>query len=117
MRLRWGFPGREAIVTDTQNPRAHPQRVLRSITWEGNGQDRRYTVARELYYWGNPDAIDETGSKAAEHMALADALRALEQMIGRANLTRKYGACLTGGRKDYEALVIVVRALRAKRPD
>jgi hypothetical protein len=85
-----------------------------SVSWEGTGTDRRYTVARELDYQGNADAIDETGTKAAEHMALAEALRTVEKMLGRANLTRKYGACLTGGKKDYDALLVVVKALRAK---
>jgi hypothetical protein len=85
-----------------------------SVVWEGDGPDRRYTVAQELTYHGNPDAIDETGTKAAEHMAVADALRTVEKMLAKGSTERKYGPAFVGGRKEYEAVTLLVRTLRAK---
>jgi hypothetical protein len=88
-------------------------RNLGTISTEGVGINRRFTAAREPRYHGNPDAIDETGTKAAEHMALADALRACERVLARGDPERKSGPAFAGGRKDYAALALVVKALRA----
>ena len=109
---------RSYILTDTLNS----MRRNGIINGEGDGKDRQYTVVREIEYWGNADAIDETGSKAAEHMAVADALRIAEKWLSRADPDRvnRHGqrSVILGppSRKEYEALVLVVKALRAKRP-
>lgn len=98
----------------------HHMRRAQSVTWEGDGRDRRYTVAREIYYKGNPDVIDETGTKAAEHMAVADALRAAEKWLARADPDRvarngKRGPVIgPPSRKEYEAVLLVVKTLRAQ---
>jgi len=84
-----------------------------SLSWEGEGIHRRYTVARDLDYHGNPDAIDETGTKAAEHMAVADALRIVEKMLGRANMERKHGPLVCLGMKEYQAVTLLAKTLRA----
>jgi hypothetical protein len=90
-------------------------RVSQAVTCEGQGKDRLYTVARELHYRGNPDAIDETGTKAGEHMAMAEALRTAEQVIARAAPGRS-GPVVCLNRKEYAALGLMVKALRAKAP-
>jgi hypothetical protein len=83
--------------------------------------DRPFKAAREPHYRGNPEMIDETGTKAAEHMALADALRTAEKWLAGADLNRplaRNGARppVLGppNRKVYDALMMVVQALRAK---
>lgn len=82
------------------------------ITWEGDGQDRRYTAAKQPRYVGNPGTIDETGTKGADHMAVADALRTAESLLAR-NPHREHGPALMGTRKEKEAVALVVAALRA----
>jgi len=108
---------RSYILTDTLNS----MRRSGIISGEGDGKDRRYTVAREMNYRGNADAIDETGSKAAEHMAVADALRIAEKWLARAKPDRvdslgRRSVPVLGppSRKEYEALVILVKAVRAR---
>ncbi len=89
-------------------------RKRENVAAEGTGTDRQYTPAREPAYYGNPDAVDETGTKAAEHMAIADALRTVEKMLARGNPERKSGPAIAGGRKDYAAVALLVGTLRAK---
>lgn len=100
--------------------RAARRWVLRNRLWEmrrnksieqvGDG----YRSLRDIDYRGNAEVIDVEGSKAAEHMAMADALRTVEKMLGKVNLDRKYGACLQVTRKEYEAIVVLAKWVRAK---
>jgi hypothetical protein len=98
----------------------HHMRRARSVTWEGDGRARRYTVAREIDYKGNAETIDETGTKAAEHMAVAEALRTAEKWLARAKPDRldrngRRGPVIgPPSRKEYEALLLVVKTVRAK---
>lgn len=105
------------ILTD----KLYAMRKGGAVDWEGDGADRRYTVAREPRYRGNMDAIDETGTKAADHMAVADALRVAEKWLARARPDRvdslgRRSVPILGppSRKEYEAFMLVVKALRAK---
>jgi hypothetical protein len=79
------------------------------ITWEGDGNERRYAVARELRYRGNPDAIDETGTKAAEHMAIADALRVVERLLAQGDKLRT-----RLGSRQISAIETLAKAVRSK---
>lgn len=85
-----------------------------SVSCEGDNADRRYTVIRELQYFGNPEAIDVHGGNAAQHMALADALRTLEKAAAKVNTDRRGrpGAALPLGWKEYDALLILLKATR-----
>jgi hypothetical protein len=47
-------------------------------------------------------------------MAVAEALRVVEKMLARGDPDQKRGPALPGGRKEYEAVMLVARALRAK---
>ena len=85
-----------------------------SVTYEGDGDDRHYFPARALDYKGDADAIEIDGSKAAEHLAVADALRTVEKMLARGDRDRKHGAPLIGTRRDYDAVAFLVKALRAR---
>jgi len=87
-----------------------------SIASEHDGTMRHYTVGRELGYHGNPETIDTDGRKAAEHMALADALRILRKAIAKGDPTRASGPIFPCGHKEYCALVVAVEALTAKGP-
>lgn len=89
-------------------------RALGSITWEGDGADRRYNIVREPSYHGNAKAIDETGTKATEHMAIVEALRIAEKMLARANLDTKHGPLVYLRRTEYQAVALLVKAVRAK---
>lgn len=73
-----------------------------------------YHSLRGIDYRGDAEAIDVDGSKAAEHMALADALRTVEKTLARANLDRKHGPLVSLGLKEYEAVSLLVKTLRAK---
>jgi hypothetical protein len=86
----------------------------RNVYSEGPGRDLRYTAIRPPLYFGNADAIDADGDKAGEHMAVADALRTAEKMLGRAKPDSRSGPIVCVNRREYEALVLVVKALRAK---
>jgi hypothetical protein len=104
---------RSFVLTETLNSMQRHGHISR----EGAGQDRKFSVAKEPRYLGNPDAIDETGTKAAEHMALADALRTVEKMLAKADPARrgKPGAPLGGiGWKEVDAVTLLVQALRAR---
>ena len=89
---------------------------LGSLAKEGDG----YRSLRKPAYQGNPETVDETGTKAAEHMALADALRVAEKWLARAKPDRadrngRPGPILgPPSRKEYEALMLLVTALRVK---
>jgi hypothetical protein len=96
--------------------RLQNMRTMKHVTWEGGGKDRRYTAATQPVYRGNADAIDETGTKAAEHMALADALRIAEKMLARGKPGNRSGPVVCANRREYEAVSLLVRALRAKGP-
>jgi hypothetical protein len=83
--------------------------------------DGCYSALRQPDYRGNLDVIDVDGTKAAEHLAVADALVTVEKWLAGANPDRPLGPSGRRGgvlgppsRKQYEALVIVARALRAK---
>lgn len=78
-----------------------------SIVSEIVDGDCRYAVGRELRYLGDPETIDVDGSKAAEHMAMADALRVAEKFLKRGSTRLTL--------KEREAVEIVIRALRARR--
>lgn len=72
-----------------------------------------YSALRQPKYLGNPEAIDVDGSKAAEHLAVADALRVAEKAIGKPfNRDKRNGAIRT--RELYDAVTVMVKALRAK---
>jgi hypothetical protein len=118
---RWSYRPKKYIGTDRSLPmylRKARGYILamalsdmkrnRNITSDGSGKGQRYTVARELHYMGNADAIDETGTKAAEHMAVAEALRKVERMLATPTAVQKYG------RKNCEAIERLVRTLRAR---
>lgn len=81
-----------------------------TLTSDGSGAERRFTAAREPQYRGNRDAIDETGTKAAEHMAVAEALRKVERLLTNRSLEIKIG------RGNIEAIAVLVKALRARGP-
>jgi hypothetical protein len=61
---------------------------LGTLTVEGAGNDRHYTVGRQPRYKGNIDAVDETGTKAGEHMALVDAWHIIADLIARCDPQR-----------------------------
>jgi hypothetical protein len=85
--------------------RLNTMRKTGSVAWDGAGNARRYTVVRPPIYHGNPEVIDETGTKAAEHMAIAEALRTAEKMLAR-GIPRKPN--------EHEAVTLLVKTLRAK---
>lgn len=85
-----------------------------SMQAEGAGRGRRFTVARPLGYHGNPDMVDEPGTRAADHLAEAKALLVMEKALTRAKPGRAHQSPLRLTQKEYEALVLVVRGLRAK---
>jgi len=92
-----------------------------NLTSTNEGRNRRYTAAREPSYRGHVEAIDVDGSKAADHMAVAEALRTVEKWLARANPDRPLGRSGRRGavlsppsRREYEALLIVAGALRAR---
>jgi len=85
-------------------------KLFGSVTKDRDG----FRVLRPLRYHGNPDAIDADGTKAAEHMAVADALRIAERMLARGKPDNRSGPTVCATRKEYEALTLVVKALRAK---
>jgi hypothetical protein len=72
-------------------------------------EDGRYTATRKPQYFGNLDAIDETGTKAAEHMAVADALRIVEKAL--AAPYQRHGDIRS--QRLYDAMGVLARALRA----
>lgn len=72
-----------------------------------------YSALKQPQYLGNPDMIDHTGTKAAEHMATADALRTLEKTIARAKPNIPHQSPVRLTQKEYDALVVAVKALRA----
>ena len=76
--------------------------------------DGCYSALRQPWYRGNPDMIDETGNKAAEHLAAADALRIMEKALTRAKPNHPHQSPLRLTQREYDALVLVVQALRAK---
>jgi hypothetical protein len=100
--------------------RLQQMRQSGNVTWDGDGRARRYAATRQPHYRGNPDAIDETGTRAAEHMAVADALRTAEKWLARADPDRvarngKRGPVIgPPSRKEYEAVLLVVKTLRAQ---
>ena len=91
-------------------------RKRRTITREGAGHDSRYTAVRQPLYRRDPDKIDETGTKAAEHMALAEALRTVEKMLPRRldRTQRKTGPAVSLSDRECDAVALIARALRAK---
>jgi hypothetical protein len=74
------------------------------IAKDGDG----FRALREPWYVGNAEAVDETGTKAAEHMAVAEALRRVERLLATPSAVQKYG------RKNCEAMALLVKTLRAK---
>jgi hypothetical protein len=76
--------------------------------------DGCYSALKQPQYLGDPEVIDVDGNKAAEHMAMADALRTLEKAIARAKPDIPMQSPVRLTHKEYEALVLVTRALRAK---
>jgi hypothetical protein len=76
--------------------------------------DGCYSALKQPQYRGNPDVVDHTGTKAAEHMAAADALRVLEKTVARAkpNIPHQSPVHLT--QKEYDALVLLVKTVRDK---
>lgn len=99
------------VLTNTLNA----MRKLGTVAWEGQGEGRQYAVAREPHYLGNTEAIDVTGNKAAEHLAVADALRTMKRAVAKVNPERRGrpGAALPLSWKEYEALLIMIKALDA----
>ena len=82
------------------------------VGWEGLGNDRRYTALRLPHYVGDPGTVDETGTKAAEHMARADALRILKAARARVNPAIARGPNLTIRRgREMEAFDLMLEAL------
>lgn len=81
----------------------------KSIEHDGDG----YRTLRDISYKGNADAIDETGTKAAGHMALADALRLIDKAIARANPNTVHGPFITIRRgREADALLRIIAAVR-----
>lgn len=58
----------------------HDMRKLGTVERDDAG---RYRAGREPRYSGDPDTIDETGTKAAEHLAHAYAKRAVRAYLAR----------------------------------
>ncbi len=92
-------------------------RKAKHVTWDGDGPDgRRYTAAKQPVYLGNPDVVDETGTRAAEHMAVAEALRVVEKALAQGrpppSAVGGHGLRLRG--QLFDAVEILAKALRAK---
>lgn len=84
-----------------------------NVTWDGDAQFRRYVASRAPGYLGNPDAIDETGTKAAQHMAIADALRVVDK---RNAIVRADQQVMSLTMKQWRAVMVLADAQRAKGP-
>ena len=84
------------------------------VTSVGDESDRRYTAVRQPHYYGNPDAVDETGTRAAELMAIADALSVVEKALARCQSPDHRAAPRLYG-KLRDAVEILARAQRAKQ--
>jgi hypothetical protein len=97
---------RRYVLTDALAHLRHQKSAVRV--------DGCYSALSPPKYLGNPEAIDVDGSKAAEHMAVADALGTLEKAIARAKPDIPMQSPVRLTHKEYEALVLVTRALRAK---
>jgi hypothetical protein len=98
-------------------------RTMGTVVWQGNGKERQYVAHRQPVYFGDPEMIDVDGSKAADHLTVADALRRIEGMLVRAARAKEAqkrgshsGSWVRGSQKDYDALQVLVKALRAKGP-
>jgi hypothetical protein len=63
-------------------------RQLGTVTAAGTGDKAAYTVARPPRYLDNAEAVDETGTRLADHMALVEACRTIERMLARAEQPR-----------------------------
>ncbi len=87
-----------------------------NVSWDGEGNDRRYMAARPPVYRGNPDMIDESGTRAAEHMALAEALRVVEKALAQGrpppSAVGGHGLRLRG--KLFDAVEILAKTVRAR---
>ena len=82
-----------------------------AIRSTGAGAERMFIAGRDLWYRGNPDAIDETGTKAADHMAVAEALRVVDKLLASGGSLRS-----RLGSRQIAAIATLAQAARAKGP-